>query len=385
MWLPRLREGFSARFGRPPTVMARAPGRVNLLGEHTDYNEGFVLPVALRQCTWFACAPRPGGDLRIFAARLNELHQCGDLAGIADAPAWSRYVLGVAALLRERGARLAGFDACIDGDLPLGAGLSSSAALEVSAALALSALAGEAPVTHELIDLCVEAERRFAGVPCGIMDQTASLLGRADHAMLLDCRDRRPEFVPIRPDDYAFFVVDSGIPRRLAESEYARRREECALAVTHFRRLNPQVRALRDVSLETVRAQALQMPPIAAARALHVVTENRRTLAGAEALRRGDWPAFGELMNESHRSLRDDYEVSLPELDALVERLTRACGAVAARLTGAGFGGAVLGLARRTALAGIEESLRSYAAPPGGPTPRLHPVEPGPGAAVEQA
>jgi galactokinase len=375
MSLPSLRSAFAARYGRPATAVARAPGRVNLLGEHTDYNEGFALPVALRDSLWFACAPRSDDRITLFSANLDQSADTTAAADPAAWPTWSRYVLGVAALLRGRGAHLGGFDALIDGDLPMNSGLSSSAAVEVAAALALSALAGEALVTNELIDLCCEAERRFAGMPCGVMDQTASLLGREAHALLLDCRDRRVEHVPLNLRGHEFFIVHSGVPRRLADSEYARRRAECAAAVQYFKALNPQVRALRDVTVETVRAQALQMPPLAAARALHVVTENRRTLDGVNALRSGDAATFGRLMNESHRSLRDDYEVSLPAVDDLVARLAALPGVRGARLTGAGFGGSIVGLAA----APLESTFAAES------DLHVRPVQAGPGAALELA
>ncbi len=385
MDLSSLREEFLARFGRPAEVTARAPGRVNLIGEHTDYNEGFVLPVALEQSTWVACAPRC--DQSVCAATLN-LHdqRRWSLEGPPgpDLPLWTRYVAGVAALLRRRGARLGGFDLLIASDVPVGGGLSSSAALEVSAALALASLAGEPLASEELADLCRAAEHEFAGVPCGIMDQYICLLARAGCALLLDCRSRTWEHVPCRLDGHVFLLIDSGVRHELARGEYARRQEECRRGVMHFQRINPVVRALRDVSLESVRAQALQLDPVVAARCLHVAAENERTLAAARALRRGELAELGRLLSESHRSLRQDFEVSCPELDRIVERVGRVPGVLGARLTGGGFGGWVIALVRSDCLEAVRGALSADppVAPPGAGVIVVRPAR---GASLEPA
>lgn len=354
---------FQRRFGRPCEVIARAPGRVNLIGDHTDYNGGFVLPIATEHCTRVSAARRDDDRMCAFSESLGTSAEWPLEDWSAERhSAWTSYAAGVALLLKQRGARLAGCDLYIQGDIPLGRGLSSSASLSVAVAKALTCLSGEALDFIDIADLCREAEHQFAGVPCGIMDPLACLLGRRDTAMLLDCRSRSVEHIPLDFTDHVIVVIDSGVRRALAKSAYAERVAECARAVTHFQRLNPAVRALRDVTVETARAQMLQMPPVVAARAFHVVSENRRVLAAAEALRRRDLAAFGPLLEASHRSLRDDYEVSCPELDAIVETLTGLDGVIGCRMTGAGFGGSAVALVHRSAIDAVRQALEYGAA-----------------------
>jgi galactokinase len=361
----QLRELFEQRFGRPPAAVARAPGRVNLIGEHTDYNDGFVLPMALEQCTWAAAGPRDDGRLRVVTLALDEERIWPIDGWQADLfPPWTSYVAGVAALLRRRGTAPPGADVLIQSDVPVGGGLSSSAALEVATGLALTGLAGLSLAAVELADLCRAAEHEFASVPCGIMDQYVSVLAQADRALLLDCRQRTWEHIPLRLGESVVLVVNSGVRHELAASEYARRQEQCRQAVEFFRRLDPTVRALRDVPEELIRQHAPEMEAKGAARARHVVTENARTLAAAEALRRGDLPEFGRLMTASHVSLRDDYEVSCPELDQLVEIVSGVCGVLGARMTGGGFGGCIVAIAPRASVPQIEAAVRAWYAGP---------------------
>jgi galactokinase len=361
-------DRFAARFDRKCSVVARAPGRINLIGEHTDYNEGLVLPIAVERTTWAAVGMRDDRRVRIVSEPLGEEATWELDAWDASAqPHWTSYLAGVETPLRQRGARLSGFNLLIVSDVPIGGGLSSSAALEVATALALAHLAGEPIVGDELVDLCRRAEHEFAGVPCGIMDQTIALQGRAGHALLLDCRSRSVEHVPFDPKNLRLLVVDSGVRHALAQSEYARRQGECREAVDYFQRFRPDVRALRDASSAMVRSHALEMAPVTAARALHVTSENERTRAAAEALRTSDWETFGRLLVESHRSLRDDYEVSCPQVDRIVDYLLgchpQAQGAgmpvLGARITGGGFGGCVLALVREDAVEDLIESLQS--------------------------
>lgn len=380
----QVRGWFADRFGRPAELVARAPGRVNLIGDHTDYNDGFVLPMALQHQTWAAVAARDDGRLRAFSRDLGEAGEWPlDGWTPAVAPRWTAYVAGVAALLVRRGAHLRGADLLIASQVPIAAGLSSSAALEVAVAVALANLAGEPLEASELIDLCRQAEHEFAGVPCGAMDQTVALLARRGHALLLDCRTRQAEHVPVQLEGCEFLVVHCGARRDLAASAYARRQAECAQAVQYFRGVNPAVRALRDVSADTVRAHASQMDPVAAARSLHVVSENARTLQAAAALRRRDAVAVGELMTASHRSLRDDFEVSSGELDRLVARLLDVRGVLGARLTGGGFGGCVLALLEKTAVTQAARTIEEHREKEFPGAAVLFAAEPGPGAAVE--
>lgn len=350
---------FREHFARTPEASGVAPGRVNLIGEHTDYNDGLVLPIAIERRTCVAVASRDDQTIRVRSEPLDA--EAGWTLGDwqADAqPRWTAYVAGVAEGLRQRGARLSGFDALISGDLPVGGGLSSSAALTVATAKALTTLCGEPLRSEELIDLCRAAEHDAAGVPCGLMDPTVVLLAREAHALLLDCRSREVRYVPFDPPGHTLLVIDSGIRHELASSAYAERQRQCAAAVEYFRRLNPEMRALRDVTPQMVRAHATQMDPVLAARAHHVVSENQRVLEAAEALRAGDWAAFGRLLDASHRSQRDDYETSCREIDRIVAFVRRLDGVLGARMTGGGFGGCVIALAEAARAETIATAVR---------------------------
>ena len=378
----QFRNTFRARFNRPCAVVARAPGRVNLIGEHTDYNDGFVLPMALEQNTWVAAAARNDGLAHAVALDLpSEKTWPIDGGEAADCADWTSYVAGVAALLRQRGARIGGFDMLVQSDVPIGGGLSSSAALEVATALALSALANVTLPEVELADLCRAAEHQFAGVPCGIMDQYVSVLAQAECALLLDCRTRTWEHIPLVLGEHVLLVVNSGVRHKLAAGEYALRQQQCRQAVEYFHRTNPAVRALRDVASATVQRNAAELDPVIAARVRHVTSENDRTLAAAQALRHGNLAELGRLMSASHVSLRDDYAVSCRELDALVEIVGGVPGVLGARLTGGGFGGCIVALTHRASLGPIEAAVReNYDAQGDGPA-RLLLSRPGPGAA----
>ncbi|MCH8806708.1 MAG: galactokinase [Planctomycetes bacterium] len=382
----RVRDEFAARFDRPCEVVARAPGRVNLIGEHTDYNGGFVLPFALEQSTRVAGAARLDDVARVYSVELDEearwpVQRWRDNAR----PAWTSYVAGVGNALLELGACPCGFDLLIQSDVPIGSGLSSSAALEVATAMALSRLVNATMQPDDLARLCCRVERDFVGVPCGIMDQFVSVLAEAGAALLLDCRQESWDHIPIRLGGYEFLVIDSGVRRRLAMSAYERRRLECDQAVAFFQGVNPKVRSLRDVSVRDVHEHRSAMDADLAARSLHVVTENERTRAAAAALRGGETKRLGQLLLESHRSLRDDYRVSCEELDALVDILTNVEGVLGARLTGAGFGGCVIGIAREGCIARVERALKDKYDDAGIGCSRLMRVRPGRGASIEYA
>ncbi len=328
----------------------RAPGRVNLIGDHTDYHDGFVLPLAVdRDCM---VAARARADGRV-TARSLELPGVVDVAAdgsddpAAVEPVWGRYVAGVVRALVDAGRAPAGVDAVLSSSVPTGSGLSSSAALEVAVALALGGSTLTAP---DLALVCQHAEHLATGVPSGVMDQLVSLLGRADHALLIDCRTMVADPIPL-PDGYAVLVVHSGMPRTLVGSAYAERRATGDAIATRL-----GVRALRDASLDQVRDEPI---------ARHVVTENQRVLEFADALRAGDATRLGVLLLASHASLRDDYEVSTPELDLAVDLLVEH-GAIGARMTGAGFGGCVVALADRVHVRDIAaKTLARYRAETG--------------------
>lgn len=381
-----LRSLFAERFGRECRVVARAPGRVNLIGEHTDYNDGFVLPIATRQETWVAGSARDDGLLRVFSHELADERSWSIDDWPGDVlPHWTSYVAGVAALLRRRGLDLAGAELFVRSTVPPGGGLSSSAALEVATALTLIRLAGATLSDAELIDLCRQAEHEFAGVPCGLMDQSVCVGARERTAFLLDCRTRQHEHIPCELGGHTLLVIDSGVRHELAAGEYARRLEQCRQAVARLRESAPAIRSLRDATTELVARESERLGPLLAARARHVVSENERTLAAAAALRAGRLPDLGRLMNASHRSLRDDYEVSCAELDALVGIVTKVDGVLGARLTGGGFGGCVIALARKQSTPAVAQALRERYDPARVQPARLLQTSPGRGASVEFA
>ncbi|MCZ7644243.1 MAG: galactokinase [Planctomycetota bacterium] len=367
-----LRRRFEARFGRgtAPPACALAPGRVNLIGEHTDYNDGFVLPMAIDRHVAVVFRPRKGRGIRVHAAGQGGSRGAADDAFSTQAPIrparraslrWANYVRGVAAMLAESGVRLAGGDLFIAADLPAGAGLSSSAALEVATGLALLKLAGRKLAPQALALACQRAEHEFAGVRCGIMDQTVVARARAGHALLLDCRSLEVRHVPIRLRGWSFVLFDTAVRHRLAASAYNRRRAECERAA---RKLG--VKALRDAGLEQLWRRGPKLGSAERRRVRHVLTENLRALQFADELPRGDGGTLGHLLNLSHESLRKDYEVSCRELDVLSSLVRIAdqfagdgedLAAAGARMVGGGFGGCVLALVRPRAL----ERLRAVA------------------------
>jgi galactokinase len=332
----RVLQAFVECFGEQPAFVARAPGRVNLLGGHVDYNEGFVLPVTVDREVLVAARPRNDGHVNWVAADL-ELEDSFDGSGPiapSEVEMWANYVRGVAEGLRQAGYSLRGIDAMMTGDVPIGAGLSSSAAVEMAALVAFEA-AGEFQVPREeAARIGQRAEHEFVGTRCGIMDQLASAYGREGHALLIDCRDLSVEPVPL-PEGMAILVADTTVRRELASSEYNARRAQCEEAARTL-----GVAALRDATLEMLEDETLT--PVLEQRARHVVTEIARTKEGVQALRSGDVARFGQLMRECHNSLRDLYEVSSPELEVMVKALCAQPGCHGARLTGAGFGGCVV-------------------------------------------
>lgn len=343
---------FAERHGRPPRWMAAAPGRVNLIGEHTDYNEGFVLPMAIARHTLVAAAPHPQPRATIFSATQNDAVLIDLDAPITpSSPAWANYVRGVVAGFRQRGLRLPGFEAVILSSISPGAGLASSAALAVATATLLEAAAGHRLEPLQKALLCQEAEQNFAGLPCGLMDQFTSVMARQDHLLRLDCRTHLAEPVPLTAAEVSILIVNSNVRHELTGGEYAARRAQCEEAA---RRL--AVPSLREASLTRLEAARDRLDPVLFRRARHVITENTRTLAAAAALQAGRWSEVGQLMYASHQSLRDDFEVSCPELDLLVtlaRQLGRTNGVYGSRLTGGGFGGCTVSLVKTAAVEAI--------------------------------
>jgi galactokinase len=336
-------EKFRAKFGMNPHVY-RAPGRVNLIGEHTDYNDGFVMPAAIGFYCWVAAAPRTDRRLVISSEEFPE-HAEVDLAAKPLRPSknWSDYSVGVAVELENAGFHVNGANLLIHGEVPIGAGLSSSASIEVATALALAEESGLAIDRTRLAQICQRAENEFVGMRCGIMDQFISLHGRANHALVLDCRSLQYEFVPI-PESVRLVICNTGVKHKLAGGEYNSRREECEEAVRSLKKELPEIRALRDVNMKQLEQYRGQLSEIAYKRAEHIITENERVLKGMGALRAGDLESFGRHMAKSHESLRDLFEVSCAELDLMVDLANREAGVYGARMTGGGFGGSTINL-----------------------------------------
>ena len=330
-------DSFTARYGTPPTFIARAPGRVNLIGEHTDYNDGFVLPMAIDRAVWIALRPNNGRLLNIYSLNLQAAATFSlDALENSDA-GWVEYVKGVAWALHQDGLPLQGWDGVMVGDVPVGAGLSSSAALELAVARAFAAIAGWEWHPAPMARAAQRAENEWVGVNCGIMDQMISAAGEANHALLIDTRTLELQAVPLPKT--AVIILDTATRRGLADSAYNRRRAQCETAAAFF-----NIPALRDIDLAEFEAKAGGLDDVTRRRARHVVSENGRVLQAVEAMKRGDSARLGQLINASHASLRDDFEVSSDELDLMVDIARQQPGCFGARMTGAGFGGCALAI-----------------------------------------
>lgn len=343
-------------------LVAQAPGRVNLLGGHTDYSGGFVLPATIDRTAQIALRPRGDTQGHLYSVNFDETVTF-DLVEtpVGELPPWARYVAGVAAALRQQGYTVQGFEAALHGDVPLGAGLSSSAALEVATAVGLDALFELDLDPIETARLCQRTEQEYVGVECGIMDQFSSRIGRADHALFLDCRSLEHEHLPLPiSGPHCLVVADSGVRRELASSKYNERRRECEEAARFFRQFDEEVRTLRDVSAALLEAHGQELPTLLFRRARHVVLENQRVRQGAALLAEGNLEAFGRLMNASHASLADDYEVSCAELNCLAETARETEGVLGSRMTGAGFGGCTVTLARAEAAPHLKRALEAH-------------------------
>ncbi len=329
----------------------RAPGRVNLIGEHTDYNDGFVLPMAINRGITVAAAPRENRQVRVFSSSMNELREFDlDNPGPRQRGLWLDYVEGIAQALESMRVRLCGANLAIVSDLSIGGGLSSSAALEMSVGKALLAVSNQ---DIDLVSLALagqQAEHQYVGAKCGIMDQFTAAMGRADHALLIDCRKLEGAPIPLKLADTVVVICDTRVHHSLAASEYNTRRAECDRGVILLREFLPGIRALRDVSSAELADCEANLPEPVRSRVRHVVTENERTLAATRALSAGDLAEMGRLMASSHQSLREDYQVSCPELDLMVTTATAVPGVFGARMTGGGFGGCTVNLVRGDAV-----------------------------------
>ena len=373
-----LRDAFSRSWGSEPQVF-RAPGRVNLIGEHTDYNDGFVLPVALRHATWVAIVGRDSRRVRVRSQTISESAEF-HLGEKDPQPRrdWTDYVRGLAITLEASGHRLVGADLLIDSDIPLGSGLSSSAAIEMATGFAMLTVSGAAFDLDDLAAAGQRTENGFIGVRSGIMDQYASCHGVPGHALLLDCRDLTARSVPLGTNT-SLVIANSMVRHTHAGGEYNTRRDQCEAGVATLTTVLPGIKALRDVTLSQLEANENLHDPVVFRRCRHVVTENARVLRAAEVLEAGDETGFGELMVQSHESLRDDYEVSCAELDLLVETALGIPGVLGARLTGGGFGGCTINLVRKHNVGPFSEILSAQYEKSTGIQPTIIVAEAGPG------
>jgi len=354
----RLAQSFSARFASAPRIF-RAPGRVNLIGEHTDYNDGFVFPAAIDLYTWAAVSPRNDSKLRVYSENLVESSEI-DLSEAAPRPRdhWSDYVHGVAVMLQQAGVTVRGVDMALYSDVPSGAGLSSSAALEVSVASALLGASARTLPLAEVAKLCQRAENEFVGARVGIMDQFASCFGSGHHAILLDCRSLEYKLRRL-PDSISMVICNTMVKHGHSGGEYNDRRAQCEEGVRLLKQYFPSIRALRDVTPAQLESHRGNLPELIYRRCRHVVTENGRVLRTAEALGKGDLETVGASMAESHSSMKNDYEISCRELDIMVDLAKGRDGLIGSRMTGGGFGGCTINLVRTASVGQFKVEMHS--------------------------
>lgn len=350
-----IEKAFLQRYNREPLIVA-APGRINLIGEHTDYNKGFVLPGAVDKRIYAAIAKNGTGTINVFAQQVNE---SASFSVRDDKPrtGWINYLIGVTYYLQQTGDTLEGIDVLIDGDIPVGAGMSSSAALCSAYGFAVNELFALDFSRMELAVIGQKTEHNFAGVKCGIMDQFASLHGKKGHAIKLDCRSMDFEYIPFDFPDYKIVLVNTMISHSLAGTEYNDRRQQCEEGVTLLRKYYPEIRSLRDVSYEQLTRHWKEFNSIVYDRCTFVVNENQRLLAGCDALRRGDLIGFGDMMYATHKGLSKRYEVSCRELDFLVEKAKTIPGVIGARMMGGGFGGCTINIVQVDALQRFKQEI----------------------------
>ncbi|MDP3509064.1 MAG: galactokinase [Candidatus Melainabacteria bacterium] len=358
-----LRERFAKEFGGEPQIVVRAPGRVNLIGEHTDYNDGLVFPVALDRDIMIAARAIDGDFIEIFSEdyKQKDRFSIADIIKTEEKP-WSNYVRGTAAVLLKHGYKFGGFEAVSSGNVPQGAGLSSSAAYEVAVCYLINALSNLSLSKKQIALFAQEAENSFVGVNCGIMDQFISAFGETDSGLLIDCRtlDFKPITLNLKSRELALVVVHSGVQRGLVDSEYNERRRQCAEGVQLLaKHLNREVKSLREIEEHELDECAMSLPEIIFRRCRHVISENARVSATVEAFETGDLARVGKLLEASHQSLRQDFEVSCAPVDILVELTANHPGVIGARMTGGGFGGCIVALMEKAAVPSYTTSVPS--------------------------
>jgi len=366
---------FTELFDRKPEFAVNSPARVNIIGEHTDYNQGFVFPAAINCSTHLVVAGNGKQQVRVYSTTYEEQSEFS-LAKLKRSRHWSDYVKGVVRELLERSYPVEGFDAVIGGDIPIASGLSSSASLEMAVSQACSALFSFELEAWEQIKLCRRAENHFVGVNCGIMDQFSIRLGRRGHGLFLDCRSLDYETVPIPTDELIFVIADSGLERGLGATEYHQRQKQCERGRLFFSSINKSLRSLRDVGEDLLVVNRKKMDPVIFRRCRHVITENKRVLRAVEALKKPDMKLFGDLMNLSHESCKNDYEVSCKELDLLVDLARMVPGVLGARMTGAGFGGCTINLVMRNRVEEFKQKVGSMYSKSTGIKPKFYVTQP---------
>ncbi len=368
-------------YGRAAEIVASAPGRVNIIGEHTDYNDGYVLPAAIHLRNYFLASRRPDDEVHIWAKNFSEMDSFSiDRLEPSKSKRWANYIRGIFWVLKDEGATLGGIDSLVWGDVPLEAGLSSSAALEISVIKGVAELFGLGIEPVKLAKLAQKAEHEFSGVRCGLMDQFIALYGQKNCALFLDCETLAFDLIPINLEKAGLeiLVCDTKVRRKLASSEYNKRRSESASALRDLRKRG--VRTFKEVTLDVLDETRSIMHDVSFRRARHIISENQRVKESVQALRKDDFKLLGRLLFESHESLRDDYEVSCPELDLVYETGKKVRGCLGARLVGGGFGGSALALVTKAKTGEFEKKLTQGAKERGFPSPEFHEVSIGSGA-----
>ncbi|MBK6995055.1 MAG: galactokinase [Lewinellaceae bacterium] len=354
-------QAFLRKFGETPAIIVRAPGRINLIGEHTDYNEGFVLPAAIDRAVWFAVSPKDDQGLHFQALDLGAAFQT-NLKNLEKSPlGWPNYLLGCFSELLRDGHQIGGANVVFSGDIPVGAGLSSSAAVESGMLFALNELYQLSLSRPDLARLAQRSENNFVGMNCGIMDMFASLMGREGCALKLDCRSLQHEYIPLNVQDTAILLCDTGVKHQLVDSAYNTRRQECEEGVRHLQRIYPNVHSLRDVDINMLHSEKNHLREVVFQRCKYVVEENGRVESACKALKEKGLPAIGSLLYASHEGLKNEYQVSCPELDFLVDHTPDSLNFFGARMVGGGFGGCTINLLKKDAVEGFQTYIaRKY-------------------------
>lgn len=372
-----LRAKFSSLFGSAGDLYF-SPGRINLIGEHTDYNGGFVLPGAIDKGMLAEIKVNGTDKIRAFALDLDEYAEFGTNEEDAPAQSWARYIFGVVREIIKRGGKVSGFDTVFSGDVPLGAGLSSSAALESAFAFALNEMFGNALPKFELAKIGQSTEHNYCGVKCGIMDQFASVFGKAGHLIRLDCRSLEYEYVPFDPKGYKLVLIDTCVKHELASSAYNKRRESCEAVVNAIKKRHPEVEYLRDASLDMLKEVAAEVTEEDYKRAEYVIEEIQRLLDACEALKQGDYETVGQKMYGTHHGMSKLYEVSCEELDYLND-IAAECGVTGSRVMGGGFGGCTINLVKEEKYDNLISTAKAKFAERFGKEPKVYPVNIGDG------